>query len=165
MSNNQAFAIDELRTVLGKPPDELLDQIISTTKSFLLPREKPLSYQLPCQENIPKIQIITPYSIISSCVCKTMERLTNDCLLFLGSSTLTTEAQSRFQKTRSTTDHFVHFETFVRERFSNGERMVSIFVDLEKAYDTIWSYGTWKIFLYDMDLRRRFPFLYLKENL
>ena len=33
------------------------------------------------------------------------------------------------------------FETFVREGFSSGEHVMSIFFDLEKAYDTTWKYG------------------------
>ena len=45
--------------------------------------------------------------------------------------------------------------------------MVSIFFDLEKAYDTTWKYGFMKD-LHDMDHRERLPFLfksfYLKVN-
>ena len=49
-------------------------------------------------------------------------------------------------------DHVVRFETFGRE---NGEHVVSIFFDLEKAYAT-WKYGIMKD-LHDMDLRGRLP--------
>ena len=35
--------------------------------------------------------------------------------------------------------------------------MVSIFFDLEKAYDTTWKYGIMKD-LHDMDHRERLPF-------
>ena len=50
----------------------------------------------------------------------------NDCRVwFLESSTLITEAQSGFRKTRSTMDCLVCFETYVREEFQNGERAVS----------------------------------------
>ena len=58
----------------------------------------------------------------TSCVCKTMERMINDRLVwYLESSSLITEAQSGFRKTRSTMDHLVRFETFVREGFLNRE--------------------------------------------
>ena len=57
---------------------------------------------------------------------------------YLESSSLITEAKSGFRKTRSTMDHLVRFETFVREGFLKGEHVVSIFFDLEKAYDTTW---------------------------
>ena len=41
-------------------------------------------------------------------------------------------------------DHLVSFETFGREGFLNGEHVVSMFFDLEKAYDTTWKYGIMK---------------------
>ena len=52
--------------------------------------------------------------------------------------------------------HLVQFETLVREGFLDREHVVSIFFDVEKAYDTIWKYGIMKN-LHDMDLRGRFP--------
>ena len=81
----------------------------------------------------------------------------NDRLVwYLESSSLIMEAQSGFRKTCSTMDHLVRFETFVREGFLNREHVVSIFFDLEKAYDTTWKYGI-KNNLHDMDLRGRLP--------
>ena len=53
------------------------------------------------------------------------------------------EAQSGFRK-KSTMDHRVRFETFVREGFLNGAHVVPIFFDLEKAYDTTWKCGIMK---------------------
>ena len=44
------------------------------------------------------------------------------------------KAENDFQIARSTMDHLVHFETFVREGFLNGER--AWIFDLEKAYNT-----------------------------
>ena len=41
-------------------------------------------------------------------------------------------------KNRSTIDHLVRLETFIRDAFVNKEHAVSIFFDLEKANDTIW---------------------------
>ena len=71
-----------------------------------------------------------------------MELMINDRLVWcLESSSLITEAQSGFRKTRSTMDHLVRSETFVREGFLNREHVVFIFLDLEKAYDTTWKYG------------------------
>jgi hypothetical protein len=45
---------------------------------------------------------------------------------------------------RSTLDHLVRFETFIRNAFAKKEHAVSIFFDLEKAYDTTWKYGILK---------------------
>ena len=66
------------------------------------------------------------------------------------------QAQSGFQKTRSTMDHIGRFKSFVRERLLNREHVVSIFFDLEEAYDTNWKYRIMKD-LHDMDLRGRLP--------
>ena len=64
-------------------------------------------------------------------------------------------------------DHLVRFEAFAREGFLNKEHVVSIFFDVEKAYDTTWIYGNMKD-LYDMDLMGCLPFFfktfYVKEN-
>ena len=45
------------------------------------------------------------------------------------------------KKTRTTIGHLVRFETFVRKGFLNGEHVVSIFFDADKAYDTTWKCG------------------------
>ena len=85
-----------------------------------------------------------------------MERMINDRLVrYLESSSLIKEAQSGFRKTRSTTDHLVGFETFVRG-FLNGKHVVSIFFNLEDAYDITWKYGIMND-LHDMDLRGCLP--------
>ena len=55
-------------------------------------------------------------------------------------------------------DHLVRFETFVREGFLEGEHVVSIFFNLEKAQDTTWKYGIIKD-LHCMDLGGRLPLL------
>ena len=41
---------------------------------------------------------------------------------------------------RSTVDHVVLLETFVREAFIKKEHLTAVLFDLEKAYDT-WKYG------------------------
>ena len=79
---------------------------------------------------------------------KTMECMINDRLVwYIESCSLITEAQSGFRKTRSTMDHLVRFEAFVREGFLNREHVVSIFFDFEKAYDTTWKYGIMIIYM------------------
>ena len=52
-----------------------------------------------------------------------------------------TEFQSGFRHQRSTNDHLVRLETFIREAFIKKEHLVAVFFDLEKAYDTTWKYG------------------------
>lgn len=38
-------------------------------------------------------------------------------------------------------DHILCLETTIREAFVNRQHCVSVFFDLEKAYDTTWRYG------------------------
>ena len=63
---------------------------------------------------------------------------------FLESNNIITNFQSEFRHQRSTNDHLVRLETFIREAFIKKEHLVSVFFDLEKAYDTTWKYGILK---------------------
>ena len=50
---------------------------------------------------------------LTSCICKTMERMINRRLVwYLESHTLLTNVQCGFSSRRSTSDHLVRFETF-----------------------------------------------------
>ena len=63
---------------------------------------------------------------------------------FLESNNIIKKFQSGFRHQRSTNDHLVRLETFIREAFNKKEHLVSVFFDLEKAYDTTWKYGIMK---------------------
>ena len=94
---------------------------------------------------------------LTSCICKTFERMINNRLVwYLESKGIITNFQSGFRKQRSTNDHFVRLETVIREAFVNKQHLVSIFFDLEKAYDTTWKYGILKD-LKDSGLNGRLP--------
>ena len=94
---------------------------------------------------------------LTSCLCKIMERIINDRLIwYLEKSKLITPVQCGFRKHRSTTDHLVSLESFVREAFIQRQHAVAIFFDLEKAYDTTWKYGIMKD-LHNAGLRGRLP--------
>ena len=94
---------------------------------------------------------------LTSCICKTMERMINDRLVwYIESNKLLTIYQSGFRKHRSTIDHLIKLESFIRESFVRGEHNVAIFFDLEKAYDTTWKYGIMKD-LFDLGLRGHLP--------
>lgn len=94
---------------------------------------------------------------LTSCVCKTMERMINDRLVwFLESNKLISDFQAGFRKNRSTNDHLVRLETSIRDAFIKKQHLVAIFFDLEKAYDTTWKYGILKD-LYDFGLKGYLP--------
>ena len=78
---------------------------------------------------------------LNSCLCKTLERMINTCLIwFLESNGLITNFQCGFRSKRSTDDHLVRLETFVREAFIKKEHLTAVFFDSEKTYDTTWKY-------------------------
>ena len=94
---------------------------------------------------------------LTSCICKTMERMINDRLVwFLESNNLISGNQAGFRKNYSTNDHLVRLESFIRDAFIEKEHCVAIFFDLENAYDTTWKYGIMKD-LHDIGLRGRLP--------
>ena len=75
---------------------------------------------------------------------------------FLESNGLITNFQCGFRSKRSTVDHLVRLETFVREAFIKKEHLTAVFFDLEKAYDTTWKYGIMRD-LSDFGLKGRLP--------
>ena len=67
--------------------------------------------------------------------------MVNDCLVwFLEKNQLIATVQSGIRKQRGTLDHLVRFETIIRGAFIKKE-VISVFFDLESAYDTTWTYG------------------------
>ena len=94
---------------------------------------------------------------LTSCICKTMDRMVNDRLVwFLEKNKLIAAVQSGFRKQRGTLDHLVRFETFIHEAFIQKEH-VSVFFDLESAYDTTWKYGIMND-LHDFGIRGRLAY-------
>ena len=50
-------------------------------------------------------------------------------------------SQCGFRKHRSTANHLVSLERYLRGAFSQRQQAVGLFFDLEKAYETTWQYG------------------------
>ena len=121
-----------------------------------LGQKQPLFPYLNRERILPILVTYRPIAL-TSCVCKTLERIINERLVwFLEKKKLLTEFQSGFRKQRSTTDQLVRFETFIREGFVRREHVVSVFFDLEKAYDTTWKHGILQD-LHNYGLRGRLP--------
>ena len=94
---------------------------------------------------------------LTSCLCKTLERLINDRLLdYLEANKKFSNIQCGCRRYKSTTDHLVRLENQIRTAFAKGEHFVSIFFDIEKAYDMTWRYGILKD-LYNTGIRGYLP--------
>ena len=76
---------------------------------------------------------------LTSCLCKTLERMINKRLTwFLESNNHISLFQSGFRSDHSTTDNLVTLETFISDAFIKKEYVIVVFFALEKAYDTTW---------------------------
>ena len=49
-----------------------------------------------------------------------------------------------YSTNRSTIDHLVRFDTYIRKALAEGYRIVAVFFDIEKASDMAWRYGVMK---------------------
>ena len=79
---------------------------------------------------------------LTSCICKLLERILNERLIaYLTYNNILSPIQCGYRKFRSTLDHLSRLERTVRTSFANHEQFVSVFFDLEKAYDMTWRYG------------------------
>lgn len=79
---------------------------------------------------------------LTSCLCKVLEKMINRRLLhYLESNNLLDLYQCGFWEGRSTTDHLICIETAIRDAFIHKQFFLSVFLDMEKAYDTTWKFG------------------------
>ena len=79
---------------------------------------------------------------LTSCLCKLMERIVNDRLVwFLESTGFFDSAQCGFRRNRCTTDHLVSLDTAVRRSFTSKHHTFAVLFDIEKAYDTAWRHA------------------------
>ena len=75
---------------------------------------------------------------------------------YLENNGLLAKQQCCYRSNRSTVDHLVRLETFIRDAFIHNQHLVAVFFDLQKAYDTTWKYGIFKD-LHSMGLRGNLP--------
>ena len=178
---NEPFNFDELMTSLNKShdtatgPDQIHYQLLKHLPDQCLRTLLELYNDIWETGNIPppwKEATVIPIPkpgkdhtlainyrpiALTSCLCKTMERMVNDRLVYvLESNGLITDFQCGFRKNHSTTDHLVRLESFIRDAFIKKEHVVAVFFYLEKAYDTTWKHGILKD-LHDMGFRGHLP--------
>ena len=163
-SHNTAVGPDEIHyEFLKKLPSCSLDFLLQAFNEVWVSGKFPTSWKQATIIPIPKPgkdntdpSNYRPIAL-TSCLCKTLERMINTGLIwFLESNGLITNFQCGFRSKRSTVDHLVRLETFVREAFIKKEHLTAVFYDLEKAYDTTWKYGIMRD-LSDFGLKGRLP--------
>ena len=75
---------------------------------------------------------------------------------YLEKNGLLANQQCGYRANRSTVDHLICLETFIRDAFIQNQHLVAVFLDLQKAYDTTWKHGTQQD-LHNMGLRGNLP--------
>ena len=65
--------------------------------------------------------------------------------------------QMGFRKLRSTVNQMVSLEGAIQDSFAIRKHLVTVFFDLEKAYDTTWRYGILKK-MHEWGFRGQLPF-------
>lgn len=94
---------------------------------------------------------------LTSCLCKVLEKMVNVRLMwFLENGHFLSPVQYGFRKMRSTTDALLSLESSVCEAFAKDHHQVTVFFDLEKAYDMAWCHGI-LLTLFEFGLRGRLP--------
>ena len=79
-----------------------------------------------------------PIALIS-CLGKILEKILNKRLMwYLEKNNLIDKSQCGFRQGRSAPDHLTRLTSDIQEAFVNNRYHISIFLDLEKAYDTVW---------------------------
>lgn len=79
-----------------------------------------------------------PIALIS-CLSKILEKILNKRLMwYLEKQNLIDKIQCGYRQGRSAPDHLVRLTSDIQEAFVNNKYHISIFLDLEKAYDSCW---------------------------
>ena len=163
---NKVFKMHELRGVIQKlkntapGPDEICNRMIQNLPEaaieYLLavlnacyresycPEKWRLSTVIPIPKPNKKDSDPLNYRPISltSVLCKIMERLINRRLLdYLERVPEFARLQTGGLEGRSCEDQLVRLENVVRTGFAKEQHTVSVFFDMEKAYDRTWKYG------------------------
>jgi hypothetical protein len=71
-----------------------------------------------------------------------MERiLSNRIQWLLECRCLINREQAGFRRGCSTTDHITQLESHIKQDFSKKRSTVAVFLDISKAYDSVWTQG------------------------
>ena len=159
---NSDFSMDELKQALSTTkstapgPDDItndiikllpetsLQTLIETTNAMWRSRTFPQEWREATVIPLPKPEKehsdpnnYRPISL-TSCICKLVERMVNNRLMwYLESENLLSKWQCGARKNRSTLDQLVRLDTYIREALAKHQHVVSVFFDIEQAYDSV----------------------------
>ncbi|KZS10385.1 Uncharacterized protein APZ42_025160 [Daphnia magna] len=133
-----------LKNLSDKNKKTLLELLnISLTTGYLPPDWKNASVVPIPKPNKPPNQpeSYRPISL-TSCLCKTMERIINNRLKwYIEKNGLLPKYQTGFRNGCTTTDNLLRLETAINEGFNMNRTTTAVFLDLAKAYDNTWITG------------------------
>jgi len=164
---NVAFTSAELDAALGlvrknKTPGgdrivyELLQRLPETAKRTLLrlynlvwstgsvPKPWRHAIVIPILKNGKDPKNAASYRPISltSCLCKTMERMVaNRLTWYIEKHGLMSSVQSGFRRHRSTIDQIARLHDTIVKRLNTKGHVLAVFLDMEKAFDMVWRKG------------------------
>ena len=79
---------------------------------------------------------------LTNCLCKIMEKILNKRLnLYIERNQSFTHTQSGFRASHSTLDALIRLEHSAREAILERKFCVAVFLDIEKAFDSVWHHG------------------------
>ncbi|CAG5134700.1 unnamed protein product, partial [Candidula unifasciata] len=82
---------------------------------------------------------------LTSCLCKTMERITNFRLQwYIESENIITPQQAGFRKFYSTEDQTTYLSQEIEDAFQDKKLVLAAWIDLRKAFDKVWKEGLLK---------------------
>ena len=136
---------NEMLTHLGKAAlDKLLDIFNLTWEKGDVPqmwKEATMIPILKTGKNKSKPLSYRPISL-TSCVCKTMERIINERMQwYLESEAILIPEQAGFRQHRSTEDQTTHLAQVIEDAFQGKKVVLASFIDLQKAFDKVWKDG------------------------
>ncbi len=150
-----SITISMLRHLPVSSREVLLDLFNETWRQQQLPEEWRHSKVIPVTKHgkdPTRPESHRPISL-TSCTCKLLERMIKRRLIwFLEGNNLLNPCQSGFRPNRSTLDNLIKLEDSIQFALHNGEYVVAVTIDQEKAFDLLWRNGL-LVKLYNIGIR------------
>ena len=129
-------------------PDSLLEHMLKIFNSSFINASIPTTWKVATIIPLVKpnkdpthVESFRPISLLP-CIPKLMEKIICKRLTyFLESTQAFSKFQSGFRKKMSAIDQIGRLENQVREALASKKSVVAVFIDLSKAYDTVWHTG------------------------